>query len=79
MNLSILILDWFWCIPSSVFGLVQPCQGLFSTRKSQLFTKNMLCTDFQMIVDHNGLNLLLTRETTIKTGILTLREFWWVP
>ena len=26
-----------------------------------------------------GHNLLLTRGTTIKTGILTLTEFWWVP
>ena len=35
--------------------------------------------DFQIIFDQNGPNLLLTRGATIKTGILTPIEFWWIP
>ena len=34
INLSIPILDWFWCIPSSVFCVVQPCRGLFFPEKT---------------------------------------------
>ena len=34
---------------------------------------------FSMIVHQNEPNLLLTQGTTIRTGILTLIEFWWVP
>ena len=69
----------FWCIPSSVFGLVQPCRGLFFLRKTTLLRKNIIFNDFQIIFYQNGPNLLLNRGTTIKTGILTPIEFWWVP
>ena len=68
----------FWFIPSSVFGLVQPCRGLFFRRKTTLLRKNIIVDDFQMIFYQNGPNVLLTRGTTIKTGILTLVELWWV-
>ena len=74
------VLKWgFWCIPSSVICVVQPCRGLFFLRKTPLFRKNMIIYDFQIIFHQNGPNLLLTRGTTIKTGILTPIEFWWVP
>ena len=60
--------------------------GAFFLRKTNLFRKIMICDDFQMIFhdfllifNQNGPNLLLTRGTTIKTGILTPIEFWWVP
>ena len=53
--------------------------GAFFLRKTPLSRKNMIFYDFQMIFDQNGPNLLLTRGTTIKTGILTPIEFWWVP
>ena len=59
------------------FGAALP--GPFFVRKTRLFRKNMLFYDFQMIFHENGPNLLLTRGTTIKTGILTPVEFWWVP
>ena len=49
INLSIPTLDWFWCIPSSVFCVVQPCRGLFFLRKTPLWRKNMIFHDFQMI------------------------------
>ena len=65
--------------PNPVFGLVQPCRGLFFLRKTSLLRKNMIFDDFQMIFHQNGPNLLLNRGTTIKTGILTPVEFWWVP
>ena len=39
----------------------------------------MIFDDFQMIFHQHEPNLLLIRGTTIKTGILTLLEFWWVP
>ena len=52
--------------------------AFFSLRKTFLFKKNMIFDDFQMIFHQNGPNLLLTRGTTIRTGILTLIEFWWV-
>ena len=58
-----------WCSPA-VF---------FVRRKTTLLRKNMIFDDFQMIFYQNGPNLLLTRGTTIKTGILTPVEFWWVP
>ena len=68
-----------WCISSSVICVVQPCRGLFSHRKTAILLKNMSFDDFQIIFDQNGPNLLLTRGVTIKTGILTPTEFWWVP
>ena len=58
-----------WCSPAVFLFL----------GKTTLLRKNMICHDFQMIFNQNGPNLLLTRGTTIKTGILTLIEFWWVP
>ena len=69
----------FWCIPSSVFGLVQPCRRLFFLSKTTLFRKKHLFEHFQLFFHKNGPNLLLTWGTTIKTGILTPVEFWWVP
>ena len=51
----LMIFDWFcwkwgfWYIPSSVFGLVQPCRGLFFRRKTALLRKNMIFDDFQLI------------------------------
>ena len=57
------------------FGAALP--GDFFGEKHLFFVKNMFFDDFQMIFHQNGPNLLLTRGTTIKTGILTL--FWWVP
>ena len=59
------------------FGAALP--GAFFHRKTSLLRKNMIFDDFQMIFHQNGPNLLLTRGTTIKTGILTPVEFWWVP
>ena len=61
------------------FGAALP--GAFFSQKNNTFAKkkNMIFYDFQMIFHQNGPNLLSTRETTIKTGILTPIEFWWVP
>ena len=59
------------------FGAALP--GAFFLRKTALLRKNMIFNDFQMIFHQNEPNLLLTRGTTIKTGILTPVEFWWVP
>ena len=59
------------------FGAALP--GAFFYRKTTLFRKNMIFNDFQMLFHKNRPNLLPTRGTTIKTGILTLVEFWWVP
>ena len=59
------------------FGAALP--GAFFSEKNTTFVKNMIFDDFQMIFHQNGPNLLLTRGTTIKTGILTPVEFWWVP
>ena len=59
------------------FGAALP--GPFFSQKNSTFEKNIIFDDFQMIFHENGHNLLLNRETTIKTGILTLIEFWWVP
>ena len=59
------------------FGAALP--GAFFLVKTSLFRKNTIVDDFQMIFHQNGPNLLLTRGTTIKTGILTPVEFWWVP
>ena len=53
--------------------------GAFFAEKHPFEEKNMILHDFQMIFDQNGPNLLLTRGTTIKTGILTPVEFWWIP
>ena len=47
-----------WCIPSSVFGLVQPCRGLFFLRKTAHLQKNMIFRAFQMIFHQNGPDLL---------------------
>ena len=64
--------------------LVHPQLGLlcgaalpegFLMGKTQLLIKNMILYNFQMIFHKNGPNLLLTRGTTIKTGILTPIEF----
>ena len=59
------------------FGAALP--GAFFRRKTALLRKNMIFADFSMIFHQNGPNLLLNRGTTIRTGILTLVEFWWVP
>ena len=59
------------------FGAALP--GAFFSQKNSTLTKNMIFDDFQMIFHKNGPNLLLNRGTTIRTGILTLIEFWWVP
>ena len=68
-------------------SLVHPQLGLlcgaalpgFFSQKISTSGNNMIFHDFQIIFDQNGPNLLLTRGTTIKTGILTPIEFWWVP
>ena len=59
------------------FGAALP--GAFFSGKNITFVKKMIFDYFQMIFHQNGPNLLLTRGTTIRTGILTLIEFWWVP
>ena len=53
--------------------------GAFFIGKTSLFRKNMIFDNLSMIFHQNGPNLLLTRGTIIKTGILTPVEFWWVP
>ena len=81
----VLIFNWFswkwgfWCIPSSVFCVVQPCRVLFFRRKTAPFRKIQMFNDFQIIFHQKGPNLLLTRGTIIKTGILTLIGFWCIP
>ena len=60
------------------FGAALP-GAFFFLRKTALLTKNMFFVDFSMIFHQNGPDLLLTRGTTIRTGILTPIEFWWVP
>ena len=61
------------------FGAALP--GAFFSEKNNTKKKhkNMMFCDFQMIFHQNGPNFLLNRGTTIKTGILTPIEFWWVP
>ena len=59
------------------FGAALP--GFFLLRKTTLLRKNIMFNSFSIIFHQNGPNLLLTRGTTIKTGILTTVEFWWVP
>ena len=59
------------------FGAALP--GAFFSGENKLLRKNMIFDDFQMILHQNGPNLLLNRGTTIRTGILTTIEFWWVP
>ena len=59
------------------FGAALPRAFFF--RKTALLRKNLIFLDFSMIFYQNEHNLLLTRGTTIKTGILTPIEFWWVP
>ena len=58
------------------FGAAMP---FFIQPKNNTLPKNMILYAFQMIFYKNGPNLQLTRRTTIKTGILTPVEFWWVP
>ena len=53
--------------------------AFFSQKNTPLKKKTLFLMIFQMIFHKNGPNLLLTRGTTIKTGILTPIEFWWVP
>ena len=61
-----------------LFGAALP--GAFFSQGDIIFFKEThVCDDFQMKFDQHGPNLLLTRGTTIKTGILTAVEFWWVP
>ena len=79
LDIWILVKTVAWCIPNPDFCVVQPCRGLFFLRKTLVLWKNMLFDCFSMIFHQNGPNLLLNRETTIRTGILTLIEFWWVP
>ena len=50
----------------------------FSFRK-QDSEKNLIFYDIQIFSNQHGPNLLLIRGTTIKIGILTPVEFWWVP
>ena len=59
--------DSVWCSPGAFFS------------EQHGFRKIMLFNTFTITFHQNGSGLLLTRETTIKTGILTLTEFWWVP
>ena len=59
-----------WCSPAGFF---------FSKKNTTFAKKNMMFDDFSMICHQHGPNLLLNRGTTIRTGILTPIEFWWVP
>ena len=59
------------------FGAALP--GAFCSQNHSTFEKQHAFDDFQKIFHQNGPNLLLTRGATIKTGILTPVEFWWVP
>ena len=47
--------------------------------KHKCLEKQLFFYDFEMVFHQNVPNLLLTRGTIIKTGILTPIEFWWVP
>ena len=47
--------------------------------KTALLRKTINSNDFSIVFYEHGPNLLLTRGTTIKTGILPLIEFLWVP
>ena len=51
----------------------------FLLEKTTHSRKNVIFDDFQMKFDQHVFNLLLNRGTTIKTSILTVVEFWWVP
>ena len=53
--------------------------GLLFSRKTSLLRRNIVLNICSMIFHEHGPKLLLTRGTTVKTGILTLLEFWWVP
>ena len=59
-----------WCSPAGGFAF---------SEKQHFLEKNIIFNAIQMIFLQNGPNLLLTRGTSIKTGILTPIEFWWVP
>ena len=60
------------------FGAALP--GAFFVEEKQHFCeKPLFIFVFLKIFLQTGPNLLLTRGTTIKTGILTPVEFWWVP
>ena len=51
-----------------------------SLRKSKVVQKKTcFFLYFLILLYQNGPNLLLSRGTTITSGILTLIEFWWVP
>ena len=69
----------FGASPARTSVWCSPAGGCFAHRKTALLKKHILFYYFQMSFDHHGPNLLLTRGTTIKTGILTPVEFWWVP
>ena len=43
INLSIPILDWFWCIPSSVFCVVQPCRFFYRKTRPWCFCSLNQC------------------------------------
>ena len=69
----------FWCIPNSDFCGQLPCRGLFFLLFLSLtFVKKHDFEWFSKIFHTNYLNLLSTRETTYKTGILDPIEFWLV-
>ena len=61
------------------FGAALPFFLFFYEKPHFCKKKNMIFDDFQLFFYQNEPNLLLTRGTTIKTGILTPVEFWWVP
>ena len=61
--------------PNPVFGLVQPCRGLFFQKKHDFRETNMIFNDFQMIFHQNGPDLQLNRRTINETGILDPMEF----
>ena len=70
------IISYFWFVNNfpaeqREFGFKEPVSPVMER-----------ITDFHdllMIFNKHWTNLLLTRGTTIKTSILTLIEFWWVP
>ena len=66
-----------WVLPTLRFCVVQPCRAFFAEEHISL--TEILFYDFAMVFEQRGPNLLFTRGPTIKTGILTLIKFWWVP
>ena len=71
---------WKWGFGHPQLGLLcgAALSGTFFLRKTNVSGNMILNYSLQMFCQ-TGPNLLLTRGTTIKTGILTLTEFWWVP